>query len=321
MTEKEQLLTELYRDLLLNTPKTVSMDIPSNLGTGCISQTTTKQGIILSDWEMNYRSDMNVQGVNSEDYIQIIFCLNDGVSWGIMDDNHSISIQKDESCIYRGHGKSEYIWYAKNQNFLFKSIKFPVKYFQKILKIYFEPIEVQTYEKKLLSGISKVKITPAMKRILAEAKDFIHYQGGLGYLYLDSKIFEILAIYLSEVLELDILSHHTIRLSKTERSAVMEAKHIIDNDLAGAPTCEKLSQQVHLSMAKLTKGFSSMFGMTIHSYIIEQRLTKAAQFLLEEQYNIGEVAALVGYGKPSNFAAAFKRKYGVVPKNYKNTQV
>jgi AraC-like DNA-binding protein len=27
---------------------------------------------------------------------------------------------------------------------------------------------------------------------------------------------------------------------------------------------------------------------------------------------------LVGYSKPSNFAAAFKKKYGVIPKNYKD---
>ena len=34
-------------------------------------------------WKMNYFSDMNVRGINSEDYIQMLFCLNDGVSWNI----------------------------------------------------------------------------------------------------------------------------------------------------------------------------------------------------------------------------------------------
>ena len=31
-----------------------------------------------------------------------------------------------------------------------------------------------------------------------------------------------------------------------------------------------------------------------------------------------QIATLVGYSKPSNFAAAFKKKYGVIPKNYKD---
>ena len=96
-------------------------------------------------------------------------------------------------------------------------------------------------------------------------------------------------------------------MSRTERTAIMEAKRIIDSQLAFAPSCEELSQQVHLSLTKLTRGFSSFYGMPIHQYVIEQRLTQAAQLLLDGDWNVGEVAAIVGYGKPSNFAAAFKK--------------
>ena len=60
--------------------------------------------------------------------------------------------------------------------------------------------------------------------------------------------------------------------------------------------------------------------MPIHQYIIEQRLVQATQLLLESDWNVGEVAAIVGYGKPSNFAAAFKKKYGVAPKNYRESR-
>ena len=63
-----------------------------------------------------------------------------------------------------------------------------------------------------------------------------------------------------------------------------------------------------------------MNGMPIHQYVIEQRLTQAAQLLLDGDWNVGEVAAIVGYGKPSNFAAAFKKKYGVAPKHYRETR-
>ena len=97
----------------------------------------------------------------------------------------------------------------------------------------------------------------------------------------------------------------------------MEAKRIIDSQLAFAPSCEELSRMVHLSLTKLTRGFSSFYGMPIHQYVIEQRLAQAAQLLLEGDWNVSEVAAIVGYGKASNFAAAFKKRYGVAPKNYR----
>ena len=315
-------LSKLYNDLVSNSPQTFSVDIPAELGRGRIAQTKIKHGVILSNWQMCYQSnaDIYVQGPSSKEYMQIIFCLNEGVSWGEVNEHRSISVQKNESCIYAGHEGTEYICYKKDSNFFFKSIKIPTVYFTQLLTDYFEGQEVTTYKKKLLREISKVPITPRMEQILAETSKFSQYSGGLGYLYLDGKLLELLSIYLGEVLELDILMGKNISMSRTERTAIMEAKRIIDSQLAFAPSCEELSCLVHLSVTKLTRGFSLFYGMPIHQYVIEQRLIQAAQLLLEEDWNVSETAAIVGYGKPSNFAAAFKKKYGVAPKNYRDSR-
>lgn len=312
----------LYHDLLVNFPQTFSMDIPTELGQGRIAQTKIRHGVILSDWQMCYQSntDMNVQGLSSKEYMQIIFCLNDGVSWGVMNEHHSVTIQKNESCIYAGHGGTEYICYKKDSNFFFKTIKIPIVYFTQLLSDYFDGQEVTAYKKKLLDGVSKVPVTPMMDQILAETSKFSQYRGGLGYLYLDSKLLELLSIYLSEVLGLDVLMDHNISISRTERAAIMDAKRIIDSQLAFAPSCEELSNLVHLSVTKLMRGFSTFYGMPIHQYVIDQRLVQAAQLLLEENWNISEIASIVGYGKSSNFSGAFKKKYGVAPKSYRESR-
>lgn len=207
-------MNNLYRDLLSNSPQTVTIPIPSDMGTGQIAQVVTKQGAVVSDWKMNYFSDMNVRGINSEDYIQMLFCLNDGVSWNIAGSREGACLAKGESCIYRGHGKMESLCYAQNSDFYFKNIKIPVPYFKRLLQDYFEDGEITVYEKKLLTGISKVSITPYMEHIFAELQDFTHYRGGLGYLFLESKIHELLSVYLSEVLELRILSPEYCCISK-----------------------------------------------------------------------------------------------------------
>src|SRR5699024_646340 len=234
MTHGSHYLDKLYNDLITNSPQTISIDIPSDMGNGRIAQTKIKHGVILSDWQMCYQSDMNVQGPVSKDYMQIIFCLNDGISWGIMDERRSVSIKKNESCIYAGHGGTEYICYKKDSNFLLNSIKISFSYFSHLLADYFDGQEVTAYEKKLLNGISKVPVTPVMEQILAETSRFTQYRGGLGYLYLDGKLLELLSIYLSEVLELDILMGNNISMSRTERTAIMEAKRIIDGQIGRA---------------------------------------------------------------------------------------
>ena len=121
------------------------------MGKGKISQVVTKQGVVLSDWEMNYYSDMNVQGINSQDYIQMMFCLNEGVSWNIANDRWGVHISKGESCIYRGYGKMEYLCHLGKRDFVFRNVKIPVEYFLRILQDYFAPRETGRYEKKLLS--------------------------------------------------------------------------------------------------------------------------------------------------------------------------
>ena len=54
-----QYMNNLYRDLLSNSPQTITIDIPADMGTGQILQVVTKQGAVVSDWKMNYFSDMN----------------------------------------------------------------------------------------------------------------------------------------------------------------------------------------------------------------------------------------------------------------------
>ena len=44
-----------------------------------------------------------------------------------------------------------------------------------------------------------------LEQLLSETSNFSQYRGGLGYLYLDGKVLELLSVYLGEILEVDIL--------------------------------------------------------------------------------------------------------------------
>ena len=57
-------MNNLYRDLLSNSPQTVTIPIPSDMGTGQIAQVVTKQGAVDSDCKMIYFNEMNLTGFN-----------------------------------------------------------------------------------------------------------------------------------------------------------------------------------------------------------------------------------------------------------------
>ena len=66
MSHSSLYLTNLYNDLITNTPQTITMDIPSEVGQGQISQTKIKHGVILSDWKMCYQSRSEERRVGKE---------------------------------------------------------------------------------------------------------------------------------------------------------------------------------------------------------------------------------------------------------------
>ena len=57
--------------------------------------------------------------------------------------------------------------------------------------------------------------------------------------------------------------------------------------------------------------------MTAFQYLLEQRMQKAKQLLLESNYNIAEISDIVGYKNPTHFTFAFKKFYNRLPSDFK----
>ncbi|PWJ58672.1 AraC-like DNA-binding protein [Dyadobacter jejuensis] len=94
---------------------------------------------------------------------------------------------------------------------------------------------------------------------------------------------------------------------------LVEAKKILDVEFRKPPTIVNLSRRVGLNEFKLKKIFRQVYGTTIRGYITNVRMGKAQDLLLSREYNIAEVADLVGYGSPSHFTLAYKKHFNYLP--------
>jgi len=63
----------------------------------------------------------------------------------------------------------------------------------------------------------------------------------------------------------------------------------------------------------LQKGFKALFGVTPFAYLTRQRMNQAERLLRQPNRTVAEVANIVGYTNPAQFAAAFKRQFGITP--------
>lgn len=80
-------------------------------------------------------------------------------------------------------------------------------------------------------------------------------------------------------------------------------------------TLERLEQTFYVSKYHISREFKRQTGTTIHQYIIKMKLDLCKR-LIEEGKPINEVYKLCGFGGYNHLFRAFKKEYGMTPKEY-----
>lgn len=94
-----------------------------------------------------------------------------------------------------------------------------------------------------------------------------------------------------------------------------QAKALLLRDLGKAPTISGLASELGMSESSLKRAFRKSFGMSIYAYFQSHRLRQAKKLLSQGEMNVTEVAFSVGFSNHSHFSRAFKRQFGIPPKN------
>ena len=97
-----------------------------------------------------------------------------------------------------------------------------------------------------------------------------------------------------------------------EYQQLNHARNCLISDLTCPPTINCLAKQTGLNQSKLKKGFKQIFGKSIYAYFLAERMHKAKQLLAE--YSVTETAIMMGYSNISHFSSAFRKQFGVLPK-------
>jgi len=134
-------------------------------------------------------------------------------------------------------------------------------------------------------------------------------------LYVRGKVFEILSLYFNETFNENIEQCPFVTNSD-EILKIKKAKEILIKDLLDPPSLTNLSKAIGLNIKKLKIGFKDLYGMPVFTYLLQYKMEYARKLLDLRKQNINEVAMLVGYSSATHFIAAFKKKYGITPKQY-----
>ncbi|MEH2182613.1 helix-turn-helix transcriptional regulator [Nostoc sp.] len=139
------------------------------------------------------------------------------------------------------------------------------------------------------------------------------HKGVTKQIYLQGKIQELMALQLAPILAEQDGLQSSPRLKPQTITCIHYAKDILLSRLENPPSILELAQLVGVSDRTLRYGFRELFGTTVFGYLTNKRMERAEQLLRSSHLSIAEVANLMGYSQPGNFAAVFKRKFGITP--------
>lgn len=95
-------------------------------------------------------------------------------------------------------------------------------------------------------------------------------------------------------------------------------KYILEN-LNDAITLKDIALEVKYSESYITRIFKKKIGLTPHSFLINKRIEKAKNKLMNnDNIDLAQLSNEVGFYDQSHFSKAFKRVYSKAPNKYKN---
>ena len=97
-----------------------------------------------------------------------------------------------------------------------------------------------------------------------------------------------------------------------------EALGFIDANFQRDLSIEEIADASGLNRSYFSRLFKETFGQSPQQFLIQYRLTKAAELLKNTQISVAEVGRSVGYDNQLHFSRAFKSVFGVPPSEYRN---
>jgi len=94
--------------------------------------------------------------------------------------------------------------------------------------------------------------------------------------------------------------------------------HYVQHHLGENPNLENMARHVGLSADHLGRVFRATTGQNFSDFLMEARMTKAAEYLGDVGLKTYEVGALVGYYNAKNFTRAFKAYHGRSPREFRH---
>jgi len=287
---------------------------PQELGQGYIKEIKLHQGFLLAI--RDYRSYDNMTENSPEEHehpLQFYFqMVGDSIS------NFEYASVKAGETALCGFGMSPRMLHKLPENNQDIDIHIQPELFKTLFGIPDDAIPVQLKhlfhepdeEYSVRVGTISTQMQVALQQIWQ-----CPFQGLVKQVYLQAKALELMALRLQQDITGEVVQSHEYQAKRTVIEQIYQAKEILESRLDNPPSLIELSEKVGLSTYQLKQGFRKVFGKSAFQYLHQYRMEQARLLLYEGNMRVSDVANCVGYSHLGQFSAAFKRMFGINPRD------
>ncbi|OZI30462.1 hypothetical protein CAL29_20770 [Bordetella genomosp. 10] len=98
-----------------------------------------------------------------------------------------------------------------------------------------------------------------------------------------------------------------------DRQRMLHVRDLLMAQPEAAHTLGALAREAGVSVTTLKLRFPQVIGCSVFEFLRARRLDRARHGLLHEGWSVKQAAYYAGYRHPTNFATAFRRKFGAAP--------
>ena len=150
-----------------------------------------------------------------------------------------------------------------------------------------------------------VLTAPECEHLFHELMDCVHIKQEKEF-YICGKIYELLSQL-----------NQTSQPSNTNTyEYILKAKNYIESNYMKPISVISIADSLNLDRSYFSGLFRKHIGKSPQKYLVDFRLTKAAELLVAYHYTPGQAAISTGYADIFIFSKMFKRKFGVSPTAY-----
>lgn len=158
-------------------------------------------------------------------------------------------------------------------------------------------------------------LTPRMIELIKQILTPSPLRPELRNLYLEGRAVEIVTETISAVMQAEQNSANTTILNRHDTVRLQRAKDLITTHLTEPLSVETIAREAGISASGLQRLFRMTQGRGVFEYVRGLRLERAFSMLKSGEASIQEACIIAGYTNPANFATAFRRHFGITPRD------